>query len=131
MATLQSNIPALIRKVRRNAARVVTKSAARIEADVKQGMAEPKSGHTYRRKAGKTHTASAPGESPAIDDSNLVNSVSVADVDETTKAVGASAEQALVMELGGAHVAPRPFLGPAFEREAPQFEADLKTVFEG
>jgi hypothetical protein len=131
MATLQSNIPALIGTMRRGAARVVTKTAHAIEADVKTGMAEPKSGRTYRRKNGKTHQASAPGESPAIDDSNLANSVSVADVGETTKAVGASAEQAIPMELGGAHTAPRPFLGPAFERAAPQFEADLKTIFEG
>jgi hypothetical protein len=130
MATLQSNIPTLIRLMRRKAARLATKTALRIEADIKGGMAQPKSGRTYHRKNGRTQQASAPGESPAIDDATLVNSVFVADIDDLTKAVGAAAEQAAVMELGGAHTEPRPFLGPAFERAAPQFEADLRTIFE-
>lgn len=130
MATLQNNIPALIRRMRRGAARVATQTAHAIEADIKQGMAGPKSGRTYQGKGG-THQASAPGESPAIEHGSYANSFQVADVGETTKAVGTTDERGPTLELGGAHTEPRPHVGPAFERAAGQFEADLKTIFEG
>lgn len=127
---LDSNVSQVIARMRARAAKAVRETAAAIETDVKTGMAEPKSGRTYRRKGGKTHQASAPGESPAIGHSALVNSVAAVPVDETTSAVGSSHETAPVLELGGGRVAARPFLGPAFERAAEGFEQRLGEIFE-
>lgn len=127
---LESNVTTVIARMRARATKAVRQTAAAIEMDIKTGMADSKSGRTYRRKNGKTHKASAPGESPAIDHSALVNSVEAVTVDDTTSAVGSSHETALPLELGGGRAAPRPFLGPAFERGGEGFEERLGEIFE-
>lgn len=64
--------PELFGKLDAAVRRFVRKAALYIEGQVKGSMAEPKSGKRYGK-----HTASAPGESPAIDSSNLIGSIQV------------------------------------------------------
>ncbi len=124
---LQSKIAALTAQLRRKARALVKRTAFGIEADIKVSMAEPKHGRTYKRK-GREHQASAPGEAPAVDYGALVNSIETVIEDDLHATVGTNQEQASVLEFGGAKVEPRPFLGPAFEKAAPEFEKGLKEL---
>lgn len=49
-------------------------------------------------------------------------------VDDLIAVVGASANYAHFVEYGTAKMAPRPFLGPAFEAVRPAFEADIAAI---
>jgi HK97 gp10 family phage protein len=93
-------------------------------------MREPKSGRVYDTyfyrdtqgrirpvgKRGKPHQASAPGEPPAIDIGELVQSITF-EISEGGKvgAVGSDKKHGLYMEYGTSKVKPRPWLKPAFE----------------
>jgi hypothetical protein len=127
MATLKSRLPQLAKQMRARASQIVRETALSIEADIKQDMAEGKSGRTYKRGR-KTHTASAPGESPAIDNSDYVNSIQAVPVGEDEWAVGTNHERGPVLEYGGAHVAPRPHIDPAFERAQGEFQERMKEI---
>ena len=128
-ASLQSNIPSLVKQMRSRASRIVRRTAAAIEGDIKTGMSEPKSGRSYKRGK-KRHTASAPGESPAIDRGDYVNTISAVPVDETTSAVGTNDERGPVLELGGGKTEARPHFAPAFDRAREAFEQDVREIFE-
>jgi len=118
----QSNIPALTQDIRRKAERHVEKTCHAISTHIKEGMAEAKHGRRYRN-----HVASAPGESPAIDTSNLANSIQV-EVTGLQGVVGTNMEYAEVLEFGGVHMEPRPYFGPAFEDGKKDFEQGLKDL---
>lgn len=120
----QSKIPQLTRQLRSRAERVVAETALGIEARIKTGMTEPKSGRTYG-----SHVASAPGESPAIDTGLLVNSIQT-EIDGLSATVGTNAEQATALEFGSTHTAPRPFMQPAFDDAEPKFKKALSEVFD-
>ena len=64
--TVKDNSPELLQKVMVAVGRFVRKAAFFIEGQIKTSMAAAKHGHQYG-----AHVASAPGESPAIDSSNL------------------------------------------------------------
>lgn len=130
MATLKSNIPGLIGEMRARASRHVRATAAAIEGDIKTGMGESKSGRKYKRGE-KQHTASAPGESPAIDHGDYVKTIQAVPVDDTTSAVGTADERGPVLELGGVKTEARPHFGPAFERAREEFEQGAREIFEG
>lgn len=73
----------------------------------------PKTGRVYRRN-GVEHTASAPGEPPASDTGELVNSLkTVYDASKLSGTVVASAPHAPHLEYGTRNMEPRPFLRPA------------------
>lgn len=129
MATLTSNIPGIVRQMRARATRVVRTHASNIEGDIKTGMGGSKSGRTYKRGK-RTHQASAPGESPAIDDGTYAGTIQAVPVDETTSAVGTNDERGPVLELGGGQTEARPHFAPAFERAREGFEQDLREIFE-
>jgi len=69
----------------------------------------------------KSHQASAPGEAPATDTGNLVNSISNRHVKLWEGEVRVSADYSYVLEFGGVHMAPRPFMAPAVADEFPEF----------
>lgn len=139
---LTSNIPQITSLLKQRASRLVRTTANNIEASVKVSMGEPKSGRTYKKgkapgigKRGKrlkdrrkTHTRSAPGESPAIDTTALVTSVGVDVTGKMSAVVGTNMEYAEALEFGSHKMAPRPFLGPAFEEAEPGFDAGLKEL---
>jgi hypothetical protein len=79
---------AAAREIDAAASKLVRETALEIESDIKADMAGAKHGRTYRRRRTRdskgrfvkrgsavTHTASAPGEAPAIDTGALANSV--------------------------------------------------------
>jgi HK97 gp10 family phage protein len=80
-------------------------------------LSPPKSGRIYRRK-GRTHQASAPGEPPANDTGNLVQSIYRRKGVGKERQIVLKAEYAHVLEFGGRHVQPRPFMRPAVTENA-------------
>lgn len=83
------------------------------EMSVLMASSEP-SGRIYKR--GKTeHQASAPGEPPAIDTTNLFQSIS-ADINENDLAGEITmAEYGLFLETGTDKIEARPFIEPSLE----------------
>jgi HK97 gp10 family phage protein len=85
-----------------------------LEGKIKILMGAEKHGRTYGR-----HTASAPGEAPAIDIGALVNSIYVRVVEATPVRaevqVGTNMVYATPLEFGAAHLAARPFMRPAVD----------------
>jgi HK97 gp10 family phage protein len=124
---LESNVGQISVELRRRAAALVTATAFRIEANAKGSMSGPKSGRIYPRK-GRKHQASAPGEAPAIDTGALVNSIEVIKNSELSATVGSNMEYAAILEFGGVRMAPRPWLGPAFESVRDQFQAGMREL---
>jgi phage gpG-like protein len=93
----------------------VRKTAADVESEVKKEMAAPKSGRRYRRGGGM-HQASAPGEAPAVDLGQLINSIQIRDESDLTSVVGTNVEYATALEYGTRKMAPRPVWRPVAER---------------
>ena len=92
-----------------------------IRNDIIKSMARgEKTGIVYTRKGGKTHRASAPGESPAVDSGELIRSI-IFDTKKLEIEVGAAgAPHAEPLEFGakyksGRVMEPRPFLAPAVD----------------
>ncbi|MDI9548420.1 MAG: hypothetical protein QM346_12565 [Chloroflexota bacterium] len=118
-----NRFPEIAAKLPREAAKITEKTALRIEETAKTSMAGPKSGRMYG-----AHQASAPGESPAIDTSNLANSIGTEAMGGASHMVYAGTEYALSLEFGSPRVAPRPFLGPAASQEEPEFLREMADL---
>lgn len=92
-----------------------------------------KTGRRYRRTKTKDiyHTASAPGEVPAVDSSKLVSSIDI-DVrsDEIEVGVVGDLPYAVHLEEGTEKMAKRPFLEPALDAETPGIEKDVLRAIE-
>ena len=81
-----------------------------------------KTGRVYRR-GGVEHQASAPGEPPASDTGQLVNSIgTVYDTTTLTGRVVAKSKHAPPLEFGTKNMEPRPFLRPALANK----QADIQ-----
>ncbi len=116
-------IPAALQ---RQAEHLVSKTAYKIEARMKNKiMTGPWSGRLYKIGKDRYHQASAPGEPPATDTGNLVNSIEVEKVRPLTRHVNVHAEYAPYLEYGTARMAARPFLQPSFEEERNSFTQDV------
>lgn len=90
-------------------------------------MHEPKSGRIYKsRKTGKEHQASAPGEAPAIDTENLVNSFEPEQLEDLTAELFSEVFYGAILE----DKRDRPFSEPAIERALPDIEEDVLERFE-
>jgi HK97 gp10 family phage protein len=85
-----------------------------IEAKMKLSQTEPKSGRVYRR-GGRTHTASAPGEAPAVDTGFLINSIQSRIISDTEGEIAINTEYGEFLEFGTSRMAARPFVEPAIE----------------
>lgn len=121
---LQARLPLLSALVR--------KAALDVEAWAKLAVqSPPKTGRVYPRPGGKRHQASAPGEAPATDTGNLVNSIGMRPAGKDSYAVFARAKYALGLEVGTARVAARPFLVPALLRVRPVLEKAIAKVITG
>lgn len=111
-------------------AEIVAETLDEIETDLKVNMAAPKTGLQYPRGA-RWHQASAPGEAPAIDYGNLVNSIQK-EQDGARGLIYSNSEYAAPLEYGSPArgLAPRPAWIPAAERARKGFEskwADLES----
>ena len=102
-----------------------------VESYAKTEMASGKSGETYTRGNGRTHQASAPGEAPAIDYGNLVNSVQISEVTPERAIIGTGVEYAEHLEFGTSRMAPRPFLRPAVDEHEREIVAAIEDAVRG
>ncbi len=87
----------------------------------------PKTGRLYKR-GNVVHQASAPGEPPATDTGNLVNSGYARRQRRCLWWVGFSAEYAAALECGTPRMLPRPYLRPAVERYRGPFHVAIKQA---
>ena len=132
-----NRLPELARALPRETHDAIDATIKSIEERVKVGMQAPKSGRMYG-----SHQASAPGEMPANDTSNLAGSIDSRMISNAEGIVEAKAEYALYLEYGAARVAdgssdmsgvssilyPRPFFTPAAEDERPEFERRIRDL---
>lgn len=139
LQTKFNRIPAITTSVRTLLSLVVRKTAFDIEADIKLEMAKPKTGRTYRkgtlysietRKATefRTHQASAPGEAPAVDYGQLINSIQVRNVTDLTSTIGTNVRYAVPLEFGSRKIKPRPVWRPVVEAKEKVFIQAVRQV---
>ncbi len=96
-------------------ARIITGTQ---EDAVKAIMSPPKTGKIYRTR-GVAHQASAPGEAPANDTGRLAQSgIPTLDNAQLLGTLRFASAYALYLEKGTRYMAPRPFLLPAFIKNA-------------
>ncbi|MCC6483346.1 MAG: hypothetical protein IT209_00740 [Armatimonadetes bacterium] len=86
--------------------------AARVLAEITSSMQEEKHG-----RPGPFRTRSAPGEAPAVQTGNLIESMEAWAPRTGVRRIGSKrhVEYALYLEFGTQRMAPRPFLRPAAE----------------
>jgi len=106
---------------------IVDKAAFEVERIAKNSMSLPKHGKVYKRGK-KKHRASAPGEAPAIDMGNLVNSIEVIKESAGVDVVAVHAEYGAALEFGTEHIKARPFMGPAAQKVKPKFLSALRSL---
>ncbi len=89
----------------------------------------PATGETYEKyKPRRTHTASAPGEAPQTDTGRLASSVSVRESGNLAAYVFTPLEYGKHLEFGTRHIAARPWLFPAMEKERGAWERGLRRL---
>lgn len=115
VTTKFNRIPQIQASLRPSLSAVVRKTAFDVEAEVKKEMRAPKSGRVYRRGS-RSHQASAPGQAPAVDYGQLINSIQVDNVTELKSTVGTNVEYAMPLEYGSRRIAPRPVWRPVIEK---------------
>lgn len=87
----------------------------------------PKTGRLYKRRGGKMHQASAPGEPPASDYGRLVNSIRTDyDLQASIGTVTASTKYAAGLEFGTARMAARPFMRTALSNRHKEIIAGIQ-----
>lgn len=120
-----NNFPKIAAALPKAAAAVVEETVEEIYNDIVADMQAAKSGRSYGVRG--LHTASAPGESPAIDSGELVSSLDT-DVQGTQGAVYTDDPKSVWLEYGTSRMAARPFMTPAAERARPGFERKLADL---
>lgn len=93
---------------------LIREVAFAIEAQLKLLMTGPKSGRQYVRR-GRVHTASAPGEPPAVDTGDLIGSIDTSFPSPTEAVISIPVEYAEALEFGTSRMAARPFVRPAVD----------------
>jgi hypothetical protein len=120
-----NRLPEIIRRLPRAANEVVDQTLSAVEGHIKTDMAAAKSGAWYG-----DHQASAPGEAPAIDTTNLVNSIQRTEVQNGSGSVYTNSEVGEIMEYGApaANIEPRPFMTPAADAARPEFMRQMRDL---
>jgi HK97 gp10 family phage protein len=99
-----------------------------LEGFIKESMQEAHHGRIYS-KGGRTHQASAPGETPAIDLGHLVDSIESSLIDSTSSQVATDSDIAPFLEFGTSRMEARPFMRPAAdEHEEDVVQAVSETI---
>jgi HK97 gp10 family phage protein len=108
-------------------------AANQVANDARRAVAGgPKGGKAYKKYNPKRdHVASAPGEAPATDLGQLLASIrAFAPGNKHLHAfVIAEAFYAKWLEFGTGNILPRPFMGPAFEKNKPWIRQLLKDAY--
>ena len=125
-----SRLPELAKLFPAAVAEIVRDTANEIANDAKMSMGEEKSGRVYVKKNNLGHQASAPGEAPAIDTTNLVTSIKAEMIGLSTAVVSASAEYSAALEFGtrDGKIEARPFFRPAVRKARKRFIERLKGL---
>lgn len=119
-----NNTESILRRITAQIATVTAATAFEIEAESKAAIQTgPKTGRLYRRRK-RFHQASAEGEAPATDTSNLVNSGFTRRKSATRYQVGYTAQYARRLEED----MNRPFLKPVFERKKAQYIRIVRRI---
>lgn len=125
---VEDNSPELFGKLEKALSRFVRKGTAHIEGELKTSIAEPKSGKEYKRKGGKVHQASAPGESPASDSSNYINSIGPPIYENSLESkIGTPLEYPIYLEEGTATIEERPLWERTATEVLPTLDALLAS----
>ena len=124
---LTTRIPTLKARAERQADEAIRQTAQLVVDHAKASMSGPKSGQLYKRGK-KMHRASAPGEAPAVDTGNLVNSFSTARAGRLRYEIDVNAEYAPHLEFGTSRMAARPFLRPALKAVEKTFYSLLSGI---
>ena len=118
---VSSRFPAIMAKMIVAIDRVIERNAYTILARSQLKMATgPKTGRIYKY-GNVLHQASAPGEAPAVDTGNLLNSGFVKRLGVADFGIGFSAEYAGILE----EYKDRPFLYPSLEEQEPLLLHDV------
>lgn len=117
-----NHLPEIAAKAENLIAKVVEKTALELEGNIKERMAEAKSGRIYR-----SHQASAPGEAPAIDTAELLRSIKT-DVQGASASVGTNSKYAEYLENGTTKMAARPVWVPETEKMQDDFVEGVISV---
>lgn len=105
------NLPNTRRLVLQVGEQAVAQAAQKLRNGVVEELSKPGKGRTYGR-----HTASAPGDPPAVDTGRLRQSITALKITPGHWRVGTNVEYAIYLEFGTRRVAPRPFFRPAVAR---------------
>lgn len=105
------------------AAELVSETIDRVVENIETAMELPKSGNVYGK-----HIASQPGEPPAIDTEDLINSALKSMESPTSGTIAYTSDHAAAMEYGTVNAAPRPFLRPALDTELPIFRHGVQKL---
>ncbi len=100
--------------IAKGGAQLIRDIAFAIEAEMKILMTGPKHGRQYIRR-GRIHTASAPGEPPAVDTGHLIQTIQTTIKSPTEAEIIVPAEYAQALEFGTGRMAARPFVRPAVD----------------
>lgn len=145
MSTLNSRILQIIADLGPELDKAVDDAAHDIRDDIEISMQQIKHGRIYHSKrtltGAPTHQASAPGESPAIESADYINSIKpnmitklgVGGVGTSEGEVSTDSKYGLRLEFGDVHVAKRPHMGVAADSVWPDYvndciDAVLKAV---
>lgn len=117
--------PAVARALGGVVKRGVLRVANRMVKLVQRGS---RSGRTYSRPGGTTHTASAPGEPPKSDSGFLANHIQPTTIKVRGNVISGtvivSTNYAGFLEKGTSKMRARPYAKPAFQLEAPAINRD-------
>ena len=117
--------PDRLRKRGKKLVQKTTKNiAGRMKVRIQHG---PKTGRIYVHN-GIPHQASAPGQAPATDMGELVNSIDTSDGGELREFVNVHAEYGAYPEFGTSKMASRPYMRPSFEDERKNFEDGVSRL---
>ena len=99
-----------------------------IKREMQNLMRQPKSGRVYKYR-GRSHRASAPGESPAIRSGKLFKSIRESFPNAQTGVIEVDAPYAGFLEQGTKFTARRPFVAPAIKTVREQIQrGGLKSL---
>ena len=114
----------LSNNARKRFAKVLMISAVNIAEGAKEEIQHgiPRTGKVYRKKSGRLHQSSAPGEYPASDTGQLVNSIHAVKVSGLSVRVGSVVKHGKWMEEGTTRMKKRPWLEPETTKELPALE---------
>lgn len=121
-----NNLRKIAESMKQKMATVTLRTAVFMENDIKGQMSDVKSGFMYG-----SHRASAPGEAPAPDTTELIQSISSAQVEEVNAATFTTVPYSVPLELGNTSgtLEPRPSFVPAAERGAEFLKGELQKEF--